>query len=86
MRAGIDGQRTEILAPIPALNFLDRKGLKGDVGHWLRGLWLRSWKNSPVFAPSLGNSSNSDDPHGSDDHLRTIDHHSFDPLGGCEMD
>jgi hypothetical protein len=57
------------------------------ISSWQEGLWLRRLNNSPVFAPSLGHKSNT--PlyyHRPDDRLRTTVCHSFDPLGGGEMD
>ena len=35
-----------------------------------------AWETHPTF----------NDPHRMNEHLRTIDHHSLDPLGACEMD
>jgi hypothetical protein len=43
--------------------------------------------NSPVLVPQvLATNPTLHDHHGSDDHLRTTVHHSFDPLGAGEMD
>jgi hypothetical protein len=53
---------------------------------WQGGLWLRSLKNSTVFAPSLGHKSNTPQCHEPNDHFRTTVHHSLDPLGAGEMD
>ena len=36
--------------------------------------------------PAWETHSTFNDPHGMNEHLRTIDHHSIDPLGACEMD
>jgi hypothetical protein len=38
---------------------IDLQVILGSFGHWWGGLWLRSLKNSPVFAPSLSHKSNS---------------------------
>jgi hypothetical protein len=37
---------------------MDLQVILWSFGHWQGGLWLRSLKNSPVFAPSLGHKSN----------------------------
>jgi hypothetical protein len=63
------------------------KVILASFGHCLGGLWLRSLKNSLLFLPQVSatNPTLNDQP-GSDDHLRTTVHHSFNPLGAGEMD
>jgi hypothetical protein len=41
---------------------MDLQVILGSFGHWQGGLWLRSLKNSPVFASSLGHKSNTPRP------------------------
>jgi hypothetical protein len=69
---------------------MDLQFILGSFGHWQEGLWLRRLKSEQLtygFAPSLAATNPTlNDHHGQDDHLRTTVCHSFDPLGGGEMD
>jgi DNA-binding transcriptional LysR family regulator len=66
---------------------MDLQVILGSFGHWQGGLWLRSLKNSPVFAPQvLATNPTFHDHQGPNDDLRCTVHQSFDPLEAGEMD
>jgi hypothetical protein len=68
---------------------MDLQVILGSFGHWQGGLWLRSLKVSPAFAPKSRpqiQHSMTTTHQRPDDHLKTTVHHCFDPLGAGEMD